>query len=582
MKQLRIVIAMTIIALLFGLTGVVYAENGPESVNTFSVSPDPQTAGSDVTLSINVDIADGDSDDVTYICIYEPNTNSAVDEPDSFTLTYYSGFSSNDVIFNETTQPDGGVECPSRTGQTSTLYKADTSGSLALPDTETTYDGSTSWPLASGASAGSYDWTLLLSEPGGTPNPLSYNHEVQEAPTTIYASDQSDCGGYGIAGTSCFQSLQDAVNATTATADEVVIIGTLTDDGATVSSGDSVNTIRGDSAPLLNAASGCTAAITDTKGITIRDFTIDGTNCSDGTGIAIIASGAAVDNMTIRDFINGTGIQFANGGAGTVKNCVNSINNNGTGIDIQSDAGAVNVGTGPADGNSFTDNDIGISVNNGNANIVDNSISGGTIGIEVNADAQVYGNNVTGASDNQIYCQTASWASAGWNYLGGISPSAGTNCDSPEYQLGAPIAGWDDDGTYGGASDNNNGGLVFQLSSTPYGVDAPGSAVFAISGGTDVIVPGSNTQYKMFMDGTDGAGTDVCLGTMTSACWEADDGSTPRSQDGPGYFSNSSSDPTAITFTTLSASSNTWLPVGILTGISLLTLGALVILRKRA
>ncbi|MGC9399466.1 MAG: hypothetical protein ACP5HM_10070, partial [Anaerolineae bacterium] len=67
MKRFRIVTLITLMALLFGLTGVVYAEKGPESVNTFTVSPDPQTAGSNVTLSINVDIADGDSNDITYL-----------------------------------------------------------------------------------------------------------------------------------------------------------------------------------------------------------------------------------------------------------------------------------------------------------------------------------------------------------------------------------------------------------------------------------------------------------------------------------------------------------------------------------
>jgi len=105
MKRFRIVTLITLMALLFGLTGVVYAEKGPESVNTFTVSPDPQTAGSNVTLSINVDIADGDSNDITYLCIYEPDTNAGVDEPNSFVLTYYSGFTTQNVTFTETFLP---------------------------------------------------------------------------------------------------------------------------------------------------------------------------------------------------------------------------------------------------------------------------------------------------------------------------------------------------------------------------------------------------------------------------------------------------------------------------------------------
>jgi hypothetical protein len=39
--------------------------------------------------------------------------------------------------------------------------------------------------------------------------------------------------------------------------------------------------------------------------------------------------------------------------------------------------------------------------------------------------------------------------------------------------------------------------------------------------------------------------------------------------------------PNAVTFTNISASSNIWLPVGLIAGLSVLALGALVVLRKR-
>jgi len=608
MKRLRIsalavglaVGLFVVLALMLGMSKPAYADPpDPEGVNQFDVSPDPQTAGEDVTIDVNVDINTADSN--TRFCYYTPDTGSDFTVPSVITLTYTSDFVSTDVGFNKLADAS---PCPNRSGQDKWVYSTTNAyvGSI-------TYEGSFTTTISSDASAGYYDWTILLEEPTGTPNPLSYNnHEIQAAPTTIYASDKGDCEGYGTSGSSCFGSLQDAIDAVSS-GNDVVIVGTLTaDSGGSSVSGSNVSVIRGIESPQLVAPSGCTNATLltiDKSSVTVRDFTIDGSSCSGAAmGIDVTSTGATIDSMTVQNFSGGTGIKFSSGGAGTVKNCTGSIANNSFGVQIANGAGTVNIGAGPSDGNTFTNNTMGIQVADTDAVIKGNTVSGGSTGIALNAaPSAIYGNSVTGASSNHIYCNTGNGVTNGaaFNYLGGNSPSSGSNCDDVDDQLGAMWTTWVDRATsLNEVTSAPAGSAIFDLGDNkPFGVGTPGSAGLPEEGGMDQLL---SNFYAIRTSGSSvtidfsGSGTgrlyhidtpSECTSSGETDCWdytgdESSDSVTDADGGSGHYVVGAEYDPTAITLTNVTAQSpRQWLPVALAALALAGAGGALLALRRR-
>ncbi len=182
MRKIRFAFTFAVLlALLVGSAAFAQTPgDNPEGINTFEVSPDPAYAGDTVTLDINFNATAGaNGDTATAFCLYAPDT--AVDTPASnsfpasITLSYYSGFTQYTATF---TGASSG--CPARSGQTGWMYSSGT----GLPSGDTTYDGSANFNIASSATAGFYDWTLLLQEPGSGVNPLSYtNFEIKNVGT---------------------------------------------------------------------------------------------------------------------------------------------------------------------------------------------------------------------------------------------------------------------------------------------------------------------------------------------------------------------------------------------------------------
>ncbi|RME13252.1 MAG: hypothetical protein D6802_02035, partial [Ardenticatenia bacterium] len=312
--------------------------NFPMSINTFTISPDPSVMGGTVTVNINVDINENENNGVTYICLYTPSALT-VNLPANFTLTAYSGFTSQSVTFTQTTQGGSEPTCPARSNQNGTLYKA-TSASNGTA----TYDGSFTATITSGT-AGSYDWTLLLEEPAGTPNPLSYNHTV-EAPTIVYVSDAPDCNGFGTSGVSCFTSLSDAFNVSSATT--VRIVGSPSLGADFTWSTQNPTLLEGwGTSPTLNVTACTTAALDVQKsGVTLQNFTLTGPG-GGCTGIAV--SGTTISGMTISGFA--TGISTSGTGDVTIKG--NTVTGNGTGISLNN-SGARNVYANRVTGNTTT------------------------------------------------------------------------------------------------------------------------------------------------------------------------------------------------------------------------------------
>ncbi len=186
MKKLRLVFTFTVLLALL-LTSVAFAQSpggDPAGVNTFDVSPDPATQGDTVTLSINFNATSGDGQ--TRFCLYAPTTAVGT-FPATITLSYFSGFTSNNVTFSTSA-----TACPTRTGQTGQMYD---SGAAGLPVGDTTYEGSATFTISGTATPGTYDWTLLLEEPGTGVNPLSYvGHQILPAADTGLSGRLIDSG----------------------------------------------------------------------------------------------------------------------------------------------------------------------------------------------------------------------------------------------------------------------------------------------------------------------------------------------------------------------------------------------------
>jgi len=578
MKNFRFMFILALLLTMVGI-GVVFAqERDPEGINTFTVSPDPQVAGGAVSLDINMTVMTDHSD----FCLYTPDTPASSDTitPTTvITLTYQSSWPPSSTVFSYTRVTS--FTCPAMDDRTGFAY----SHAGNIGSNNVTLEGTTDVTISANAQAGEYNWTLLIeAAAAGSPDTLSYNHEIQLAATTIYASDSTTCQGYGTPGTSCFQSLQSAINAVTA-GNDVVIVGDLaaSDGGATTTANSGV--IRGiDASAKLNASSGCAGAplTIDDNNTTVRDFVVDGTSCSAQVGIVVSATGVALNNMTVQDFGSTAGISFTTNCSGSLKN--STIQNNNLGVNVVAGAAVtVEIGTGPSDGNTFSNNATGIQVNDADTSIKGNTISGGSIGIDVNTDgATIYGNSVTGASGNQIDCSNDNWNAAGFNYLGGSSPTSGSNCNDKEDQIGESFgSNWADGSAYGDVSVSGGTGIaVFQLSGDPYTFgsgDGDLTAFYAVKGSGSLTVThsGSGTQAKMMMDATG-------CSPMTITCWESASDENPRPQTGKGYYAVGNTDPTVITLRSVSVAANSnFMPVLVIGLALVVSLGAVVVVRRK-
>ncbi len=552
----RLLVVLIALAVVLSLAGIVVA--APSIVSSFTVSPSAAPVGATVTFEGNYNVANT----AMAFCFYFTAGDTNVWNGNFNALNSVAGVSFTEV-------PTTTAVCPAAFGYANFYFFTNDTNAAVFGDT---FSASVIVP---GISTGTkiiavrqYSGTNCDGTAGNIPgvagncatleNFGSANLTVQSAPTTVYASNQATCGGYGVPGTSCFQSLSSAINALSTTGTEVVIVGELTANagGSIVpnsGNGSALATIRGISSAQLTAPSGCSQSpltIAKTSMVSVYSFIIDGTACSGQTGLSVTGN-VAVSNLTVQNFSSGTGIAFSGTGTGSVKTSV--ISGNNTGI-ADTTSAAVSVGTGPADGNTVTDNSTGI-VSNGGITIKGNTISGGAYGVELTANATAfYGNRITGASTQQVRCNGAT-AGAAWNYLGGTSPASGSNCPDVANQLGSNWVNWSDGGIVSGLNVGGSVVATFDLGSNlpfQYG-DTTGRtsnyfAVYGASAGTVTVGGTGTTQYKMFVPPNTGG---VCPTGTEHSCWESLTNS--RTQSGAGYYYSGTLDPTAITLNDLNA-----------------------------
>lgn len=552
MKTLRVTFILAILVLLAFPSGVLAQSGDPLAPDALglTVSPDPQYPGQSVTVGISNAVMTTDASNG--FCFYT-ESNIYVTLPASISLTQ-AGPGGGAKTFSLSEGP-ASAHCDDLDSTTDDWWYLRSS---PYPVGNKTYSGSFAVTLPTTATLGLHAWTMYIDSSGEAFTAL---HTIASTPSVVYASDLANCGGYGTAGVSCFQSLKAAYNKAVAyNASDLVIVSDLTvNPGTEANITSTLVLIRETASGRLVAGGTCTnqTLLTLAKSsLTVRGLSLNGAACSGAaTGIAVDTGGdVTLDNVTIRDFSSGTGLAFTGSGAGTLKNSKGSITGNVTGVSDTS-SGVISIGTGPTDGNTISNNTVGLRTDGG-ITIKGNDISGGTYGVELQgAPTAFYGNRVTGASTQQIYCNGAT-AGAAWNYLGGTSPSSGSDCSDVDAQLGSNFVSWSDGGVVSGLSVGGAVIATFDLANNlPFGYGSTTGrtsnyfAVYDNATADSVTVGGTGTyQYKMFVPPNTGG---ICPTGTEHSCWDSI--ANGRAQSGSGYFYKGNQDPTAITLSNLSA-----------------------------
>ncbi len=560
--KFRILVALSA---LFGLfTAVAISQAAVEQVNIWTLSPNPQLVNGTLTTDISFSINDADT--THRFCIEGPShaadtdTNFHTSFPASILLTGSQGFSSEIVTFNRQDLTTSQTDCA---GGDTDAYVVLYSGTATLPTSvNTTYNTVTGSDInlsGANATADTGNWLLVVEEATGSPDALTTSVELIDAPDTIYASDSPTCLGLGIAGVSCFQALNTAEDeAVAAGADTLVIVGDLTVDASTEATtvDTSITTLRGTNSGRILATNCTDENILSVGGtdqpIAISDLEIDGSACT-GRATGISTGGSpTINNITISGFSSGDGIRFIGGSSsGTIS--YSEFSNNRIGIHVNGLARTLNIGTSASDGNTLTNNTTGIDIQSNNVSIKGNTITGGNQGISLSLTivGPMVGNTVTGASGNQINCNGSATTGAAGNYLGGISPTSGSDCGDVAQQIGSAISGWVEGSAFGDVSVTGATGDVFiyQLADDPYTYgegmsDLAGFyAVYSENDNGTVVHGGSGgTQAKMPFDATGCA-------PMTPDCWggAGDTRAVSVAQTGSGYYALGNTDPAAVT-----------------------------------
>ncbi|MBI4786900.1 MAG: hypothetical protein HY782_07640 [Chloroflexi bacterium] len=535
MKHLRLVLFL-VLFLTFALIGTADAQ-GPRTVTGVSFNPTSGKAGSTTTMTIQFNVAVGDLGVRNSFCIYTSEADG--------TWTYTPSVSNLGDTYTQTVEG-----CADVTNYDDTL--------ISVADPNDFADGGDTLNITvvapGGISTGAKTFVVRQYKdalPGTLINTLNGTYTILATPTTVYASDQSNCGGYGSAGYSCFQSLATAIANSNS---EVVIVGNLTSDsgGATLSSGN-VTLIRGISTPVLAAPSGCSASpLTVSKsGVTVRDFTINGASCNTQTGLAI-ANNTAVTNMTIQNFsgTNGKGISIATVTGASVTN--STLTNNYYGINVAVD---VTIGSGPSTGNTIQNGGTGINHTAGTLTAKGNTITGNsTAGASVTGSPSAfYGNRIYNNGTTQINCNTGTGAA--FNYLGGSSPNSGTtNCTDVKHQLGANWVTWADSTNSLNELTVTGGPVaIFDLGDnkpfnvgTDQGLPNLTSNFYAVTG---AITPTISTSGKLYF-----TVPEYCTSSGNTQCWYNTQTAIPAGTTVGRHFVKGTTSPTAVTLSSFTAS----------------------------
>lgn len=553
-----------------------FGPDAPDALTAYTVTPNAAPVGANITFEVAFDsVVDTTS---FAVCFYFKSSDAPA---------WGANFPANQtnsaagVTYTKVETPAGA--CPPVSGYQNFYYHT-TAGAEngALGDTlrfTTTVppvvaeSKITAIRLYSGTQCFDTDGPGGVTGPGGTDCnsdnlQKTTTFTVQASPTVIYASDQPACGGYGSPGVSCFQSLDAALaSADTYGASTVMVVGdlTLAPGGSIVSASGEPGMIDGTSTPRLLASPACTGVLSVTNGATVRNLTIEGANCPSATGLSISAD-SLVNNITVQNFnTNGVGVAFVGTSGGTLTG--SRLSNNTSGV-VELSSRTTRIGSSPSNGNTFTNNGIGIQ-SNGGAIIKGNTISGGGYGVRLTANSlSFYGNRITGAAGYQVECSGAS-AGAAFNFLGGISPNSGSNCADVSQQLGSNYTNWVD----GGSSLDQiyavpPNSVIFNLGTVPpfnvgmSGVDGMGQLLSNFY----AIRRGGNGQLTIDFSGT-GSGRlyqigdpGECNTPSTGACWDFVEAGmnmvSDPSADDTHYVVGQTNDPTAVSLHSFRATSS--------------------------
>lgn len=585
MKRFRIVTLITLMSLLFGLTGVASADDGigPSSFSSFSFAPSSVYYGDSTIISVDYDTANYGTNYDNVLCFYFDDNGWATT---SVWPANGTGSRSGTNSYTRAAAPGlSGVECdpPSVYGRTYVaeyLYTDVVFGVKLFGETVTF---NLTVPNSAGPATGVYTFDLVQEEgasdcgDAGTPactvsDGASANLTLNPTPNTVYVSNTAGCGG----NTPCYtgaDALQDAFDAV-ATNGTVNIYGTWSQGGANsaaLNSTDNKNvTLTGFNSPRIENGSGtCSGAMIDNQGagtLTVKSLTIDGTCGSGSRSAGILNSGTGTTNVT--DNTN------------TIRDFTGSGN---TGVDVTG-------GTMVVAGNTFANNYVAMKQSGGTLYAFANNVTSNTganaavsTGGGSNVKCNYWGEATIsgfGTDYNERLGSTVNnyTEGSGALFLGAASLAAATSGNQVLINLGRDTSNPPfNNGTTGGL-----GALVSDFYAACLSQSGTGIGAITVSG--DSVTPGS-TGFRLYQI-TDAAD---CSPSDNTACWDHTGDScstagcsvTDSAASENHFVIGNEVDPTAIVFTSVSASSNSWLAVGLVVSLSALALGALFVLRKR-
>ncbi len=575
MKRFRILAAITMMALLFSLAGVVSADEiGPTSISSFTISPSSALVGESVTFTFEFDVPNTDS--ANTICIYyddgnyettmtDLNSQVTSDLGDSYTLEVPDSTGTN--------QPT--TSCPAVSGYYVVGYTVSNPHSFSSGGDSI----STSFTVPSGA--GTETFTSQQYNPGTDTlvDTLNATLTIDPTPSTVYVSNDSTCGGNSpcYSGGDALQSAFDAV----ASGGTVNIYGAWSQGGGNSAqlTGSKNVTLTGFNSPRIENGGGtCSGAMIDNQGsgtLTVQGLTIDGTCGSGSRSAGILNSGTGQTNVmdnanTIRDFTGSgnAGVKVSNG---TMIVAGNTFVNNYAAMEA-SDSGTLY-----AFANNVTSNtgsDAASFAGSGSFNVKCNYWGGATI--------SGFGSDYDERLGSPVNSYVEGTGALGLGQASLTDPDTnnrvlinmGRDTDNPPFNngttsgLGALVS------DFYAACTSRDSSNVGQITVTGDNV-TPGSNGFRLYEIQDVAdcSPADNTACWDYAGGSPGDGA-TCSSTGCSV--------TDQTASEGHFIVGNEVDPTAITFTAISASSNPWLSVGLVVTVSVLALGALVVLRKRA
>ena len=500
-KIFRFVLITVLLVLVFaGINSVAYADDGsgggdaPETINSFTLSPNPAYVGQAVTYTIQFDGSGGTRNT---ICLYyqDGTFQAPIDGVGDLT----SGLGDTYIQEDGSGSPESTTNCGGVSGYYVNEWTVSTANGFLGGGDQIQFT-----IIIPNTSTGN---KMFISQQYNTGliNTLNTTLTIDSSSTIYIGNASADCGGNSpcYTGTS---ALQDAINALPSPGGTVIVGGQYRSGGANVSTQD-VTLQPLDSAAELRADGSCGGGapivLNSSGNLTIDGLTLNGTGapagCSDGVLVTGSSSGdLAFQNSAVATSWASDGVEISSGASGSFSFSNSTFSNNGS--DGISAEGTVSVADCTFSGNTTN----GVSVNSGTATIEDSVFSSNGYGVYLNSGTLTLSGNDFDSNTNYGFTVAGGSAVA---YANNFSGNNGGGFQAYVQDLNDAAKNW-----WGSYSNSSVGPTTDNTNSYAAGWDARlGSDVEDWESGN-----GSATLGNAAMSGGSGTAVIIDLGRASS------------------------------------------------------------------